>query len=472
MEPPCVRVLALVINIAFSSSVSGIGFDVRKASLHSPHKLSQLALAIARASYLPTDGNRFIQNGSIMENPVLFDRSWVKCPKNRPEMDAGLCYKPCKRPASWAFSKGVGPVCWGCPNSHPVEQGGLCYRKCPGSRPHGRIFLCFGDCPAGYRNHGLTCFRDLRIRGADISRCPWYDKCGLTFSRGCSKCPPGYRNDGCTCRRNPHLVVRPRLHRGVGVVMRSYGRGIGRLPSIFAYDPVSERAACRVRDWVGQAYVKEDTEVIKFTSDRQKIVAFGFRGTDPTSIRDWLANFNFLPQDFWLNGTQLTTHAGFKDKYDKIASWFEKEYSSVPSGYTILLTGHSLGGAEAYIAAAFAAGKLGRAPDAVITWGSPLTGAENFKNFYRKVVGCHVTVNYVTKSDMVARMPRIFGYTHVCDSVQLDPGAKGLVRVHDLFTGYGKGLERKYGNSTEIKIGCDVLVEKDEEPESLLGFFL
>ena len=36
-----------------------------------------------------------------------------------------------------------------------------------------------------------------------------------------------------------------------------------------------------------------------------------------------------------------------------------------------------MGGAKATIAAVFAASKLGRAPDAVVTWGSPLTGADN-----------------------------------------------------------------------------------------------
>ena len=33
------------------------------------------------------------------------------CPKDRSEKQAGLCYRPCDRPA-WAFVKGVGPVCW------------------------------------------------------------------------------------------------------------------------------------------------------------------------------------------------------------------------------------------------------------------------------------------------------------------------------------------------------------------------
>ena len=45
---------------------------------------------------------------------------------------------------------------------------------------------------------------------------------------------------------------------------------------------------------------------------------------------------------------------------------FEEQYQeTISTGYKIILTGHSLGGAEAVIAAVYAAGKLNHAPDAV-----------------------------------------------------------------------------------------------------------
>ena len=295
---------------------------------NSPKPLSQLALAVAKSTYLPTD--RIVQNGSIMENPSYFGKSVLSCPRHKPEMQAGLCYKPCNR-SSWAFAKGVAHVCWGCPKSHPVEQGALCYKECPSHRPNGRMFLCFGDCPSGYRNDGLTCFRDVRLRAADISDCPWYDKCGLIFSRGCSKCPAGYKNDGCTCRINPHMTVRPRHHRGIGVVMKSYIRGIGVLPRFFRYDPTSEREACETKDWAGTPFVNQDAEVVKYVNHRQKIVVFGFRGTEVTSVSDWLVNLDFQPEEFLVNGTRMSAHRGFKNRYDNVASWFEKEYVNTPA---------------------------------------------------------------------------------------------------------------------------------------------
>ena len=47
----------------------------------------------------------------------------------------------------------------------------------------------------------------------------WYDVCGLTFAKNCSKCPAGYINDGCTCGINVHLLAkRTQGHRtGVGM---------------------------------------------------------------------------------------------------------------------------------------------------------------------------------------------------------------------------------------------------------------
>ena len=418
--------------------------------------LSQLALAVARSTYLPID--RFSQNGTIIENPSHFGESWVRCPKHKPEMQVGLCYKPCNK-----SSRGIGPICWGCPKSHPVEHGGMCYKKCPDHRRKGRLFLCFGDCPSGYRNVGLTCVRLGSMRVANTSDCPWYDKCGLIFSRGCSKCPAGYQNDGCLCRQNPHVTVRPRFYRGIGVMMKSYNRGFGILPNFLRYDPKSEREACETKDWIGTAFVKEDTEVVKFINTRQKLTVFGFRGTETKSISDWLVHLDFHPDVFVVNNTRLKAHGGFKIRYENIAAWFEKEYLNTPKEHLILLTGHNQGGALAHIAAVFAAGKLARAPKAVITWGSPRFGADSFRKFYQKHVGCDATVNYVTKGDMVARSPSalLYGYSHACNVVKLGPSRLNFIRAHSLYTGYGEGLEQEFGETKEIKYGCDVPLKNE-----------
>jgi hypothetical protein len=54
---------------------------------------------------------------------------------------------------------------------------------------------------------------------ADTNACPWYDKCGLTLAKGCSKCPAGYTNDGCTCRKDVHIFAKKSEGRGIGSPM-------------------------------------------------------------------------------------------------------------------------------------------------------------------------------------------------------------------------------------------------------------
>jgi hypothetical protein len=104
---------------------------------------------------------------------------------------------------------------------------GLCYTKCQPGYVSPVLFptVCAQPCPSGYRDDGLTCFRDASIVSANTSSCPWYDKCGVGLKKGCSKCPSGYSNDGCTCRRNPHAFVKGRYDRGVGVIPSSCKSG-------------------------------------------------------------------------------------------------------------------------------------------------------------------------------------------------------------------------------------------------------
>ena len=421
-----------------------------------PTKVIKLTLAVSKASYLPFSGSKYLQNGMIMENPNS-TRFGARCPYEYPEMDAALCYKPCSKRSDWSFSKGIGPVCWGCPSDHPVEEAALCYRRCPKDKPKSAAFMCYGYCPKDYRNDGLTCFRDAHIFGSDNSRCPWYDICGLTFKRGCSRCPSGYSNDGCTCRRDPHMVVRPRYNRGVGVILKSYGRGVGRPILLFPkYEAPYDKPACSLKNWKAISHVKSDTEVLKFTNDEQRLIVFGFRGTESTSLSDWFKNIDFRPTSFSVGGTTFKTHNGFKSRYDNIASWFEDEYrKAIETGYTIILTGHSLGGAEAVIAAVFAAGNLKRRPDAVVTYGAPLIGDQAFANYYEKMVGCDRTLRFTSKKDIVPGIPKVFGYTHVCGETKVDVSASDFLQAHDLYDGYEKGLNGKYGNTVSIKSGCD-----------------
>lgn len=117
-----------------------------------------------------------------------------------------------------SYAQGGGRWIYSCPPG--MEKSGLlCYPKCK-SGYHGVGPVCWGSCPSGWRDDGALCNnRGGWTRGADNSRCPWYDVCGLTFSRGCSNCNkyPGTSNHGCTCHMTMKVVAK-----------KSYGRGVGK----------------------------------------------------------------------------------------------------------------------------------------------------------------------------------------------------------------------------------------------------
>ena len=85
--------------------------------------------------------------------------------------------------------------------------------KCSYGRGVGTIPGRVADCPAGYTNHGLTCWRgsDDYWATSKVAACPaGYTNMGLTCFRGAHithapsktpSCPGGYTNTGYTCHK-------------------------------------------------------------------------------------------------------------------------------------------------------------------------------------------------------------------------------------------------------------------------------
>lgn len=232
---------------------------------------------------------------------------------------------------------------------------------------------------------------------------------------------------------------------------------LGIIPFPPKYNPSQDKPACSIKEWTAKSHVNKETEVLMFTNVQQKLVVFGFRGTEPLNVRDWLGNFNLLPGTLTIGKTTISTHRGFRLRYGYIAQWFEAEYLKIPQSYSIVITGHSLGAAEATIAAIFAAGKLNRRPDAVVTYGSPYPGLLSLKKYYNQMVGCNRTVRMTAKCDPFTRVPMtVPGYIHVCDGVEVN-GRIGLsfIKAHVLYQGYERGIQNKYSDVNAINFGCD-----------------
>ena len=218
--------------------------------------------------------------------------------------------------------------------------------------------------------------------------------------------------------------------------------------------------SCSVGGWHTKVHERRDTEVLLFKNSKQKLAVFAFRGTEP-KLSDWLKNFKIKLTRVYFRSRRrpryisVRLHKGFKDRYKDISSWFEAEYQAIPREYTIVVTGHSLGGAMATVSAVYTSGKLGRHPDAVITFASPTVGDKKFQEYYSDVVGCYRNLRIKTKNDIIT-FNLIFGYTHVCNALVIGRFTWNFVYNHSLYKGYGRGLQRKYGRDmTPVNFGCD-----------------
>lgn len=160
--------------------------------------------------------------------------------------------------------------------------------------------------------------------------------------------------------------------------------------------------------------------------------AVGFRGSD--DVRAWITNLDALPEP-WRGGGRV--HRGFAAALD--VAWPKIEEAVGRTSTPLVISGHSLGGALATLAANLR-------PDAeLVTFGSPRVGDAAFADtMARRNADSR---RYVDNRDIVCRLPSArLGYRHVGtpflidadgEVSQRDPEDAGLV---DLVSGiFDKG---------------------------------
>ncbi len=152
-----------------------------------------------------------------------------------------------------------------------------------------------------------------------------------------------------------------------------------------------------------------DTETQGFVTANADHLVVAFRGTD--QVRDWLTNITARMEA----GFGGKVHAGFAAALDSVWADVEEHLSSLrDNGQTVWVTGHSLGGALATLAAK----RLAVRPHATMTFGQPRVGDRAFASAFKPV-----HVRFVNNKDIVPTVPPRFipgawppaFYTHVGD---------------------------------------------------------
>ena len=123
-------------------------------------------------------------------------------------------------------------------------------------------------------------------------------------------------------------------------------------------------------------------------------------------------------------------HRGFKKSFESIHTQLVEELGklSPKARQNLFITGHSLGGALATLAASKFDGEADIRVKLLVTFGSPRVGDFKFaQQFEKKMVGRYFRV--FNKTDIVARIPCRFRFSHVGTPIFIDKDDEIWIRV-------------------------------------------
>jgi triacylglycerol lipase len=140
---------------------------------------------------------------------------------------------------------------------------------------------------------------------------------------------------------------------------------------------------------------------------RGNLVILAFRGTQPDKIKDWLSDLRFAKVRF--SGHMV--HKGFYLAYQAIRKQILWQINNLDESAQLHITGHSLGGALATLAA-YDLDSLGFKINSVYTFGSPRVGDRRFAAaFNARFEGRSYRI--INDSDIVCRVPTMLRWRHV-----------------------------------------------------------
>jgi triacylglycerol lipase len=152
-----------------------------------------------------------------------------------------------------------------------------------------------------------------------------------------------------------------------------------------------------------------------FIASTDKIVVLSFRGTEVSKYKDLLSDADLS----LVNGYGGKVHKGFKQAYHKVRRQIDNKFKAHnAAAKTVWITGHSLGGALAVLAA-YDLKKKGYKVNGVYTMGQPRVGNSGYANAFEKCLR-NRCFRFVEKNDKVPEMPlKEFGCVHAGQAIYI-----------------------------------------------------
>jgi triacylglycerol lipase len=131
-----------------------------------------------------------------------------------------------------------------------------------------------------------------------------------------------------------------------------------------------------------------------FVARKEDVVFVAFRGTQPTSILDWLTDGKYHQKN--LRNVPGVVHGGFVQALEQVCDAMLDAVHKLCGGEkpSLFVSGHSLGGALAVLAAAVLQFDAKREVSAVYTYGQPRVGNPEFSSAFDSKLG-DATFRYV-----------------------------------------------------------------------------
>ncbi|KAI5072460.1 hypothetical protein GOP47_0012566 [Adiantum capillus-veneris] len=185
---------------------------------------------------------------------------------------------------------------------------------------------------------------------------------------------------------------------------------------------------------------KTDTQVALWRDAEHRRLVIAFRGTEQVKWKDLRTDLMLLPVSFSperVGGDfkeEAKVHGGFLNAYDSVINRLKSlvkdsigasnVHGDNEHPWQVYVTGHSLGGALATLAALeLSTSRLSREHRINITmynFGSPRVGNKRFADQYNEIVKDSWRV--VNHLDIIPTVPRLMGYCHVATPIYLTAG--------------------------------------------------